>query len=227
MFLLEEIFLGAAALIGFLVAAKLLKRSRGTTTLSLAIYFASSTFNWLGILVYYVLVDMGSYPYEFIGHHAQLDLTAITIAGIAGTIFAVLSIFPNRKKLLSLPMVLGIFHAIGIWLIPYEILENDVKWCHFHPRLIYLGFVTLIPLLLIPGILFLVYSVQMYKVEIIRKSVEMKRSICLASGFLLMGIALVFEAYGILTQILVFWHSMVLLSFVLLYSGFILGISKE
>ena len=227
MFLLEEILLGAIVVIGFLITAKLLKRSRDTTTLSLAIYFVSSTFNWLGILVYYALVDMGTYPYELIGPHAQLDFTAATIAGMAGVTFAFLSIFPDRKKLLYIPMALGISHALGIWSIPYDVLENGVKWCHFHLELVCLGFVTFIPLVLIPGILFLVYSVRMYKLEITRKSVEMKRSVCLASGFLLLGIVNTFEGYGILTHALPFWHSLVLLSFVLLYSGFILEISKK
>ncbi|HIH97258.1 MAG TPA: hypothetical protein HA346_02010 [Thermoplasmata archaeon] len=55
----------------------------------------------------------------------------------------------------------------------------------------------------------------------------MKRSVCLASGFLLLGIVNAFEGYDILTHALPFWHSMVLLSFVLLYSGFILEISKK
>jgi hypothetical protein len=227
MFLLEEIFLSVIIVLGILIIVKLLSRSRDATTLSLAIYFAGSTFIWLGILVYYIWVDIGTYPFELIGPHAQIDFTAATIGSIGGVAFTFLSLFPKRKKLLSIPLILGISHVFGIWLIPYDVLENAVKWCHFHPELIYLGFGTFIPLMLIPGILFLINSISIYRSKSLRHSLAMKKNICLAFGFLLLGIVNTFEGYGRLTHTLPFWHSMVLLSFLFLYLGFTLKLTKK
>jgi hypothetical protein len=182
--------------------------------LALIVFFGGITVDNIGIFVYYILVLLNRYPYQFIGPHAQMDITGLTIGWIAASIFTMRILWLDKKSWRLVPPILGATYILGTWTIPYDVLQNAEKWCHFHDELIYLGFGTLLPLMILPVVCFVFYALgALDKLEKVKGKM-------LALGFAILSVTLFFEVHGRLTFLLPLFHFFIAIAFLILYIGF-------
>ncbi|HIH97098.1 MAG TPA: hypothetical protein HA348_06445 [Thermoplasmata archaeon] len=190
------------------------KETKLKDILALIVFFVGITIDNIGIFVYYALVLLNRYPYEFIGSQARLDMTGVAIAWIAASLFAMRILWYEKKSWRVIPPILGATYAIGAWIVPYEVLENADKWCRFHDELVYLSFGTLLPLMILPVICFAFYSIGALN------RVEKVKGEMLSLGFAMLAFTLIFELHGMHAFLLPLFHFFITVSFVILYIGF-------
>jgi hypothetical protein len=215
--IISLIFYAIPIIVAIWIIGLLFKRYKETKLkdiLALIVFFAGIIVDNVGIFLYYILVLLNKYPYQFIGPHAQIDITGLTIGWIAAAIFAMRILWLDKKSLRVLPPILGATYILGTWTFPYDVLENAEKWCHFHDELIYLSFGTLLPLMILPVVCFAFYAIgALDRLEKIKGEM-------LALGFAILTVTLIFELHGILTFLLPLFHFLIAISFVILYIGF-------